>query len=116
MTRARVRATSYITRTAPSGLELLVFNYPAAPEAGTHLPGGGVEAGERPDTAAFREATEETGIAGRLDLRGVVGIQQGTYDTGPSAHQRLLPPRQRRTPGHMDTHHDRRQGRMGHRT
>lgn len=82
MTNARVRATSYITRATHHGLELLVFSYPSVLDAGTHLPGGGVEAGERPDTAAIREAVEETGIAGRLDLPGVVGIQQGTYDTG----------------------------------
>jgi len=82
MTAARVRATSYITRTTATGLEVLVFGYPTAPEAGTHLPGGGVELGERPDHAALREAVEETGIVGGLDLRGVVGVQQGTYDTG----------------------------------
>src|SRR5687768_4409560 len=82
MTNARVRATSYITRPTHLGLELLVFAYPSAPEAGSHLPGGGIELGERPDTAAIREAVEETGIDGTLDLRGVVGVQQGTYDTG----------------------------------
>ncbi len=79
---ARIRATSYITRHTTRGPELLVFSYPTAPTAGTHLPGGGVEPGERPDTAAIREAIEETGIQGRLELHGVVGIQQGTYDTG----------------------------------
>lgn len=30
----------------------------------------------------MREAVEETGIAGRLELRGVVGVQDGTYDNG----------------------------------
>jgi 8-oxo-dGTP pyrophosphatase MutT (NUDIX family) len=79
---ARIRATSYITRTTPHGPQLLVFDYPSHPDAGTHLPGGGVEPGERPDTAAIREALEETGITGHLTLRGVVGVQQGTYDTG----------------------------------
>lgn len=82
MANARVRATSYITRSTPLGPELLVFTYPSAPDAGVHLPGGGIESGERPDTAAVREAAEETGIDGRLELRGVVGVQQGTYDTG----------------------------------
>ncbi|MEU8264002.1 NUDIX domain-containing protein [Micromonospora sp. NPDC048999] len=83
-TAARVRATSYITRTGTLGPEVLVFNYPSTPVAGTHLPGGGVEPGERPDTAAIREALEETGIQGSLHLLGVVGVQQGTYDTGAS--------------------------------
>jgi 8-oxo-dGTP pyrophosphatase MutT (NUDIX family) len=80
--KARVRAASYITRAGQQGPELLVFRYPAAPEAGTHLPGGGIEPGERPDAAAIREAVEETGIQGHLDLHGVVGVQHGTYDTG----------------------------------
>ena len=79
---ARVRAASYITRTGRQGPELLVFSYPAAPEAGTQLPGGGIEPGERPDAAAIREAVEETGIQGSLELHGVVGVQQGTYGTG----------------------------------
>ena len=79
---ARVRAVSYITRTGRQAPELLVFGYPTVPKAGTHLPGGGIELGERPDDAAIREAVEETGIQGSLDLHGVVGIQQGTYDTG----------------------------------
>lgn len=80
--RARIRATSYITRTTPQGPQLLVFDYSSQLEAGTHLPGGGVEPGERPDTAAIREAIEETGVTGNLELRGVVGVQQGTYNTG----------------------------------
>ena len=59
-----------------------MFDYPAHPEAGTHLPGGGTEPGERPDAAAIREAIEETGVTGHLRLCGVVGVQQGTYNTG----------------------------------
>jgi 8-oxo-dGTP pyrophosphatase MutT (NUDIX family) len=79
---ARVRATSYITRQTSHGPELLVFDYPSVPKAGTQLPGGGVEPGERPDAAAIREAIEETGIQGHLELQGVVGVQQSSYDTG----------------------------------
>jgi 8-oxo-dGTP pyrophosphatase MutT (NUDIX family) len=78
----RVRATSYITRATAYGPELLVFEYPAVPEAAVQLPGGGVEPGERPDAAAIREAVEETGIAGCLQLRGVVGLQDSTYANG----------------------------------
>ena len=81
-TPARIRATSYITRPSTTGLELLVFDYLTAPDAGTHLPGGGVEPGERPDHAAVREALEETGIRGGLTLLGVVGVQQGSHDNG----------------------------------
>lgn len=79
---ARVRASSYVTRMHAGQHELLVFDYPTVPEAGTHLPGGGVEAGERPDDAAIREVIEETGISGTLALQGVVGVQQSRYDTG----------------------------------
>ena len=79
---ACVRATSYITRHGASEPELLVFSYPTAPKAGTHLSGGGVGPGERPDAAAIRETLEETGIQGYLEVHGVVGVQQGTYDTG----------------------------------
>jgi ADP-ribose pyrophosphatase YjhB (NUDIX family) len=78
----RVRATSYITRTTLRGPELLVFDYLTAPGVGVHLPGGGIEPGERPDAAAMREAVEETGIAGSLQLHGVVGVQDSTYDGG----------------------------------
>jgi 8-oxo-dGTP pyrophosphatase MutT (NUDIX family) len=80
--RARIRATSYVTRTTSNGLQLLVFDYPSQPEAGMHLPGGGAEPGERLDAAATREVIEETGITGRLELSGVVGLQQGNYDSG----------------------------------
>jgi ADP-ribose pyrophosphatase YjhB (NUDIX family) len=79
---ARIRAASYVTRTTPNGLQLLVFDYPSQPEAGTHLPGGGAEPGERLDAAATREVIEETGITSHLGLAGVVGVQQGNYDTG----------------------------------
>lgn len=79
---SRIRATSYVTRTAPEGPQVLVFDYPSEPEAGTHLPCGGVEPDERPDAAAIREVIEETGVTGHLELAGVVGVQQGNYDTG----------------------------------
>jgi 8-oxo-dGTP pyrophosphatase MutT (NUDIX family) len=77
-----VRAVSYITRTGQAGVELLAFTYDRHPEYGAHLPGGGVEPGERPDHAAIREAVEETGLQGSLSLLGVVGIQHGHSDVG----------------------------------
>lgn len=79
---ARVRATSYITRLMAGSPQLLVFEYAAKPHLGTHVPGGGVEEGERPDDAAIREAAEETGISAGLRLLGTVGVQQGFYDSG----------------------------------
>jgi ADP-ribose pyrophosphatase YjhB (NUDIX family) len=41
------------------------------------LPGGGVEFGEHPETAALRELTEETGLTGRLDELLCVDSQAG---------------------------------------
>ena len=41
---------------------LLVFDHRDHPEAGTQVPAGGVDAGERPIDAAIREVCEETGV------------------------------------------------------
>jgi ADP-ribose pyrophosphatase YjhB (NUDIX family) len=41
------------------------------------LPGGGVEFGEHPETAALRELTEETGLTGRLAELLCVDSQAG---------------------------------------
>ncbi|GAA1867804.1 NUDIX domain-containing protein [Asanoa iriomotensis] len=82
MKKPRVRASSYVTRTGPSGLELLVFHYPSRPDQGHHVPGGGVDPGERPDHGAVREAVEETGIAGTLTHAGLVGTELGHYTNG----------------------------------
>ncbi len=59
---------AYITR----GSHLLVFTHPDSPEAGTQVPGGTVEPGERVEDAALREAIEETGLAG-LRLSSFLG-------------------------------------------
>ena len=53
-------AYAYITK----GSRLLLFTHPEAPEAGIQVPAGTIEAGERPEDAAMREAREETGLAG----------------------------------------------------
>jgi 8-oxo-dGTP pyrophosphatase MutT (NUDIX family) len=80
---ARVRATSYVTRINGSAPELLVFEYLERPGDGPHLPGGGVQQGERPDAAAVRETVEETGVHGSLAILGIVGVHQARFaDTG----------------------------------
>jgi 8-oxo-dGTP diphosphatase len=48
---------------------LLVFRHRDFPEAGLQVPGGTLEAGERPEEAVLREATEETGLGGLLIQR-----------------------------------------------
>ena len=65
MTRRVDKVVIYITR----GERLLVFTQPAYPEAGTQVPAGTVEAGEAVETAARREAREETGLERLTDWR-----------------------------------------------
>ena len=64
------KVTPFITRRAPGGLELLVFQHPTA---GVQLPAGTVEIGEDPAAAALREAQEESGLR---ELRLVCAIGQ----------------------------------------
>ncbi len=78
----RIRATSYVTRIYMGAPQLLVFDYPSRMDQPTVLPGGGVERNERPDAGAIREVIKETGIQPDLTMLGVVGVQQGRYDTG----------------------------------
>jgi 8-oxo-dGTP pyrophosphatase MutT (NUDIX family) len=94
----RVRATSYVTR-GGSSPELLVFRYLDGAMGGVQLPGGGVEADERPDVAAIREAVEETGVQEDLELAGLVGLKQSTWESGQRYidlffHLRTREPRQ----------------------
>lgn len=53
------KVTLFITREAPSGMQLLMFQHPAA---GIQLPAGTVEIEETPEQTAYREALEETGL------------------------------------------------------
>jgi 8-oxo-dGTP pyrophosphatase MutT (NUDIX family) len=54
------KVTTFITRTGPAGQpQLLLFQHP---QAGVQIPAGTVEVGEDWQTAALREATEETGL------------------------------------------------------
>ncbi|KQP74106.1 DNA mismatch repair protein MutT [Microbacterium sp. Leaf288] len=50
------------------------------------MPGGGLEAGEDPESAARREVREETGY--RVEIDGLLGI-----------HSRVIPPGRRLKPG-----------------
>ena len=67
------KVVAYITH----GDKLLVFIHPYHPEAGTQVPAGTVEKGERPEEAVLREAREETGLDG-LQIRSYLGVQE--YD------------------------------------
>ena len=49
--------------------EVLLLNHALRPSSGWGLPGGFLDAGERPEVAIRRELTEETGIDDLADLR-----------------------------------------------
>lgn len=53
------KITAFVTRTTPTGLELLLFEHP---NAGVQIPAGTVNPGETPAEAATREVIEETGL------------------------------------------------------
>lgn len=56
-----LKVTAFVTRPAPAGTELLLFQHP---NAGIQIPAGTVEEGEAPEQAAVREVFEETGLSG----------------------------------------------------
>lgn len=58
----RVRAAAYVIRGESGAQEVLVFDHVHYPEAGTQVPGGGVDPGETLDEATRREVLEETGL------------------------------------------------------
>jgi ADP-ribose pyrophosphatase YjhB (NUDIX family) len=66
------KVIAYITH----GDELLVFEEPDFPEAGTQVPGGTLESQELPAAGVMREASEETGLQ---DLRLVRSLGTVTH-------------------------------------
>lgn len=66
-----LRVAAYAIITDDAG-RLLLAHWNARTRGGWTLPGGGLEPGEDPETAARREVTEETGY--EVQLEGVLGI------------------------------------------
>jgi 8-oxo-dGTP pyrophosphatase MutT (NUDIX family) len=60
------KVTCFITRPGKDGSELLLFNHP---EVGVQIPAGTVNPGEDLESAARREAAEESGLEGLVLLR-----------------------------------------------
>jgi 8-oxo-dGTP pyrophosphatase MutT (NUDIX family) len=63
MSLTRHKVTCFITRQRRQGQELLLINHP---NAGVQIPAGTVEPGEDLETAAIREAVEESGLRASL--------------------------------------------------
>lgn len=67
------KCVMYIThRSADQQQRLLVFDHQNVPEAGTQVPAGTLRYGELAETAALREAQEETGLT-NLRVDGLLG-------------------------------------------
>ena len=62
------KVTAFVVRVPPAGTELLLFEHP---HAGIQLPAGTIEPGETPETAALREAREETGLSAFTGLESL---------------------------------------------
>lgn len=73
----RNRVVCYITR---GRHESLVFGHEAQYAAGIQVPGGRIECGESPKTAAIRETFEETGLS--LQNPVFLGSKHYTFENG----------------------------------
>jgi 8-oxo-dGTP diphosphatase len=58
----RQRVLAYVTRERDGAKELLVFDVPSHPRAGTQVPAGRIDPGETLEQCLFRELHEEAGI------------------------------------------------------
>ena len=80
----RPKVLAYVVRPGETGPELLVFDHVGIPEAGTQVPAGTVDPGERPEQALVREVLEETGVA-QVVLRRFLSPREVSSGTVPPA-------------------------------
>lgn len=81
----RRRVACYVTRTAESGRELLVFDHvddPPDDPSGVQIPAGGMLPFEGIEDAALRETEEETGLTGHTFVAQLGGQERGMNDSG----------------------------------
>jgi 8-oxo-dGTP pyrophosphatase MutT (NUDIX family) len=69
--------------------ELLIFYHRDVPDAGTQIPGGGVDEGETYAQAALRELHEEAGLTG-LPITGPIDTYDWTNPEIGNVHQRQV--------------------------
>lgn len=72
----RKKATGFVIRQGDDNrYKLLVMQFDGYPDWPFHLPGGGVDEGETPTEAMYRELHEEAGL-GRMKLLRKLGVQR----------------------------------------
>ncbi|MHB1318020.1 MAG: NUDIX hydrolase [Anaerolineae bacterium] len=76
------KTAAYITRNE----RLLVFRHVVFPEAGLQVPGGTLAPGESPLSGALREAIEETGLSGLVQV-AYLGSRTYTFGEGGAAQR-----------------------------
>jgi 8-oxo-dGTP pyrophosphatase MutT (NUDIX family) len=82
MTNPVHKVTCFITRSSDNGTELLLFSHP---NSGIQIPAGTVNPGEDIESAARREATEESGLVGLTLIRKL-----GMIDDPPPPNHLLV--------------------------